>query len=198
MPQARLSVPPPSKGKPIALVLVFVLLAIGAGLATWALYPAPPPEPPPTPPPPTPRPKLVELPVEEPPPPEPIEDAGTQDADAEAETKVKRPHGPRHPMPEGKMDKRQLAAFIRAKQGQVKQCYERRLKQNHLLQGVLLTQIRIHPNGQVTNVSFTQDTLNDSMVRSCVAQVIRAWHFPSPEGGAVTVSTPFRFSPRLD
>lgn len=196
MSESRLSVPPSSKGKPLLLVLLFVLLAVGAGVLTWALYPEPPAEPIATPAPPALRPKLVELPPEVPIP-EPIEDAGAEPDADEGETKAKRP-GKRRRMPEGKMDKRQLAAFIRAKQGQVKQCYERRLKQNHLLQGVLLTQIRINPTGRVGGVSFPQDTLHDSVVRNCVAGKIRSWRFPQPEGGAVTVSTPFRFSPRLD
>jgi hypothetical protein len=101
-------------------------------------------------------------------------------------------------MPEGTIDPRRVAAFIRSKQGQVQQCYERRLKLNNILQGVLVPQIRIHPSGSVMNVTFAQDTLNDSNVRSCVERVIRGWQFPQPEGGAVTVSNPFRFTPRVE
>ncbi len=198
MPAPRLSVPPPSKGKPVLIILLFLLLAVGAGVLTWVLYPDPP-APTPTPIP-APRPplKLVELPVEDP--------VTTQDADvetdayeamADAEEVTKRIHGPRPPpLPEGTIDRRRLSAFIRAKSPQVRQCYERRLKHNPILQGVLVPEIRIHPSGRVMGVSFTQDTLRDRSVRDCVARTIRGWRFPSPEGGAVTIANPFRFAPR--
>lgn len=179
------------------MVLVLVGLATAAGLITVAFYPEPPPPPqrrtiaaPPQ--------KLVEVPMvpdTEPATPE-SEDAGVDaapDADATKRPR-KRARGPR----QGKMDKRRLSAFIRTKQGQVRQCYERRLRQNNLLRGVLVAQIKINPNGRVGALSFPQDTLRDGQVRQCVSRVIQSWTFPEPEGGYAIVASPFRFEPRVE
>jgi outer membrane biosynthesis protein TonB len=199
MPDPRLSAPPKGKNTTVVIVIVLALLALGAGLLTWALYPDdPPPRPAAQHRQPTPQPKLVELPVEQPPaPPTPAAvDADVDASDGDVDRAVKRTKRAR--MPEGTIDTRRLTAFIRSKQGQVQQCYERRLKMNHMLQGVLVPQIRIHPSGSVMSVTFSQDTLNDSSVKQCVARVINSWQFPQPDGGAVTVSNPFRFTPRVD
>jgi hypothetical protein len=194
-----MTVPPPNKGKPVLLVLLLVGIAGATGLITWVLVTRDP-APEPAPPPPPPRRPTADLIVE--PPPEPLltkSDAGA-DADVEdevdAEPAKKRRSGPRR-YRQGTIDKRRVSAFIRSRQGAVRRCYERRLKINNALQGVLDTQITILPNGRVSNVNFTQDTLYDSEVKRCVAGVIRGWQFPEPEGGSVTVSNLFRFSPRL-
>jgi hypothetical protein len=204
MANPRLSEPPPKTGSPVVIIVVLLVLAVGAGLLTWVLYPreTPSPRAPVTS---TTRPtqSLVEMPVDHPVAPTPVEqDAGAEDVgdaqpDAENQAPAKR-NVKRRAFPEGTIDTRRLAAFIRSKNGQVRQCYERRLKQNNLLQGTLTPQIRIHPSGSVMSVSFVQDSLNDGAVRDCVARLIRGWRFPEPEGGVVTISNPYRFSPRLD
>lgn len=203
MAEPRLSVPP-KKNRTGVMIIGFVMLAVAAGVITYVVYqPSPEPAPPPTPSPPPVRPNtaLVDIPVDHPPP--AVEDAGTEgdadsaaDADLSEEQPVRRVTKRRRLMPEGKIDRRRLQAFIRSKSGQVRQCYERRLKQNNLLSGVLVPQIRIHPTGSVRNVAFSQDTLHDGQVRNCVSRVIRGWRFPQPEGGAVTVAYPYRFEPR--
>jgi hypothetical protein len=182
---------------PLAMIMLFLGLALGAGLLTYLLYPRDEPPPPPvirT----TLRPpqKLVELPVVVPiVEPEP-EDAGV-DASADAD-ETKRPRKQSRPVHEGTIDKRRLSAFIRSHQGQVRQCYERQLRQNHLLQGTLVAQMKILPSGRVGALSFPQDTLRDAQVRQCVTRVINGWTFPEPEGGFVVVSNPFRFAPALN
>ncbi len=182
------------------MVLLFLALAVGAGAMTWALWPTATPAVQTARPalPPRPTQSLVDIPIEEPMLPTPIPaDAGLDADTGEPDAAVaKRPNKRRRRMPEGKIDRRRLQAFIRAKSGQVRGCYERRLKVNSLLQGTLVPQIRIHPNGSVMDVSFSQDTLHDREVRSCVTRTIRRWRFPQPEGGAVTVAYPYRFSPR--
>lgn len=198
MRESRLSIPPKSKSTPVLLILLLLGLAVAAGGLTWVFYPS---EPPPAP---AVRPrshapplqKLVEIPVSEPvTPDEPSEDAGV-DGDAD-DGAAKRPQK-RRPVKQGTIDRRRLSAFIRSKQGQVRQCYERRLRQNHMLQGTLVAQIKIAPSGRASSVSFPQDTLRDGQVRECVSRAIKGWRFPEPEGGFVTVSNPFRFAPRND
>lgn len=201
MSDPRPTIPPPSKGKPLLIVLLLLGIAGAAGLVTWLVVrddggtvPTPPPPPP--------RRPTADLLVE--PPPEPLltkvdaaVDAGPDaaaDADVDA---TKRKAGPRRGKA-GTIDGRRVSAFIRSRQGAVRQCYERRLKVNNMLQGVLDAQITILPSGRVSNVNFTQDTLYDQQVRSCVSSVIRSWTFPEPEGGSVTVSNLFRFSPRVE
>ena len=199
MRNPRLSEPPPSKSRPILIVLLLLAVAAGAGLVTWLIVGRTPP-PRRTEPPPRPRPP-ADLIVEPVPEPTKTEDAGAVDADlegglADADGPVKRKTGNR--IRWGTIDKRRVTAFIKSKQGQVRNCYERRLKANNMLQGVLDAQITLSSVGRVMNVSYNQDTLNDYEVSSCVARVIRTWQFPEPEGGQVIVSNLFRFAPRLD
>jgi hypothetical protein len=182
----------------MVLVLVLLGLAVGSGVITWALYPSAPPQQP------EPRPlfssptqKLVELPVSDPSQPVTTDDAGTPDAGSDADQDV-RPEKRRRALPQGKIDSRRVTAFIRSKQGQVRQCYERRLRQNNILHGVLVAQIKISPAGRAMDVSFPQDTLHDSQVQQCVRSAIGSWQFPQPEGGYVVVSNPFRFEPRTE
>lgn len=200
MSNPRLSVPPKSQGKTALMVVLFLVLAGAAGLLTWFLYPSEGSERPPTVRRSIPRPqqKLVEIPVETTPPVEQNEpEADVEPADAD-EDQAKAKRGKRRRYPQGTMDKRRLSAFIRSKRGLVRQCYERRLKHNNMLQGRLISNIRILPNGKVSNVSISQNTLRDSVVAGCVKRAISRWRFPQPDGGAVSVSVPWSFSPRND
>jgi len=191
---SRSSTPPPSKGRPILLILLLVGLAVaGAGLTIVVYQPdtsaarRPPPPPSAT----VPAQLLVEEPVEPP-------NLGTAEPEPEPEVEpAPRPKRAkrRRPIPEGTIEPRRVVAFMRGKMPRLRQCYERRLRQNNMLRGTLVPQIRIHPSGSVMNVSFAQDTLHDREVRNCVARLIRSWQFPEPEGGAVTVANPLRFEP---
>jgi hypothetical protein len=134
---------------------------------------------------------LVEEPME-PPEPEAVEPEPEVEEPPPARPKrAKR----RRLIPEGTIEPRRVVAFMRGKMPRLRQCYERRLRQNNMLRGTLVPQIRIHPSGSVMNVSFSQDTLHDRDVRNCVARLLRSWQFPLPEGGAVTVANPLRFEP---
>ncbi len=198
MRESRLSIPPKSKSGPVLLILTLVGLAVAAGVLTWMFYPSEPETPPPVRPrshAPPPQ-KLVEIPVSEPA--QPVDESEDAGSDAEPDAGKAKRTVKRRFVKQGTIDRRRLSAFIRSKQGQVRQCYERRLRQNHMLRGVLVAQIKINPSGRASAVSFPRDTLRDGQVRTCVSRVIKGWRFPQPEGGFVTVSTPFRFAPRDD
>jgi hypothetical protein len=52
----------------------------------------------------------------------------------------------------------------------------------------------ISPAGSVLTSAATQSTLANPMLETCVANGVRRWMFPSPDGGGiVTVSYPFTF-----
>ena len=79
---------------------------------------------------------------------------------------------------------------------QVQACYERRLKDDNLLQGSMTVLITIGTAGSVTDVSIS-GTLRDKGVYSCVRRVAKTWKFPKPEGGCVQTAIPFQMTPKL-
>lgn len=78
---------------------------------------------------------------------------------------------------------------------QVRACYERRLKENNLLQGSMSVLVTIDKLGAVSDVRTT-GSLKDKHVFSCVKNVARKWKFPPPEGGCVQTSIPFTLTPQ--
>ncbi|HSN83622.1 MAG TPA: AgmX/PglI C-terminal domain-containing protein [Polyangiales bacterium] len=79
---------------------------------------------------------------------------------------------------------------------QVQTCYERRLKDNNLLQGSMKVLLTIGANGNVRAVSI-EGSLDDPQVYSCVKRVAKTWKFPKPQGGCVRTEVPFQMTPKL-
>jgi TonB family protein len=92
------------------------------------------------------------------------------------------------------MDKTQLSAVFRAREGALRSCYERELKKNPSLGGKLTVKFTIGGAGRVTSASVTKHLDGSSAVGECVVSRIQTWKFPSPEGGDVTVSKSIVFS----
>jgi len=91
----------------------------------------------------------------------------------------------------------ELTAIIRGQPSkQVQTCYERRLKDNNLLQGSMKVLLTIGASGSVRAVSV-DGTLNDRQVYSCVKRVAKTWKFPRPHGGCVRTEVPFQMTPKL-
>lgn len=97
----------------------------------------------------------------------------------------------------GTLSAAQLSAVIRGQPSkQVQTCYERRLKDDNLLQGTMKVLITIGASGSVKAVSVS-GTLNDQQVYSCVKRVAKSWKFPKPENGCVRTEVPFQMTPKL-
>lgn len=79
---------------------------------------------------------------------------------------------------------------------QVQTCYERRLRDDNLLQGSMTVLLTIGTDGNVQAVSV-DGSLQDNQVYSCVKRVARTWKFPVPQGGCVRTSVPFQMTPKL-
>jgi hypothetical protein len=75
-------------------------------------------------------------------------------------------------------------------------CYERRLKVNHTLEGRVNVSMRVGRGGEVSAVRVS-GTLSDNEVLSCVRGIAQRIRFPPPTGGTcAVVAAPFNFTPR--
>jgi len=91
----------------------------------------------------------------------------------------------------------QLSQVIRGQPSkQVQTCYERRLKDDNLLQGSMKVLLTIGASGGVKAVSVS-GSLNDQQVYNCVKRVAKTWKFPKPENGCVRTEVPFQMMPKL-
>lgn len=125
-----------------------------------------------------------------------VERTDPKQASAEVEPEEK-PHKKKRrrakQKPQGKIDSNRYNEFINSRFGQVRACYERRLKINSLLSGKVDVNINVNDRGRVSWVTVNRDTVRDPEMLSCVKKTIRSWQFPEPEGGGVVVGKTFNF-----
>lgn len=89
-----------------------------------------------------------------------------------------------------------IQKVMRENQSQIRNCYERRLKANNILQGDLSLKVKVGGSGSVVATGIS-GSLRDNEVYACVRSIAEKWSFPVPEGGAcAVVQVPFRFTPK--
>jgi hypothetical protein len=93
------------------------------------------------------------------------------------------------------IDQAKLGAFVRARQGLIKACYENALKRNPTLKGKVVIRFTILETGGVADVSASQNTLGTPDVAVCIINTIRSWRTQFRPSGPVTVEYPFLLSP---
>lgn len=188
------SLPPPKKKQPKLALVVLLLLIVAGGL--WLLLASGEPEPEveraePTPEPPAREQFAPEIEIPEEP----------QGGSGGAEP-VAAPTEPSQVRPadwdcRGSLEAAQIRSVISGQpSNQVRTCYERRLKDDNLLQGSMTLLLTIGASGSVKAVSV-DGSLNDSQVYACVKRVAKTWKFPKPEGGCVRTEIPFQMTPKL-
>jgi biopolymer transport protein ExbD len=97
----------------------------------------------------------------------------------------------------GSLDKEIIRVVIRQHIGAVKACYERALAADATLSGRLQARFTITATGLVDRDVAVEGPAELTAVGDCLANTIRTWRFPAPEGGGVViVSYPFSFLPR--
>jgi TonB family protein len=80
--------------------------------------------------------------------------------------------------------------------GQVNHCYEQGLAQSPTAAGRVAVRFVIGGDGNVLGSSVSDNSLPLPSVGQCVANAVRRWQFPPPEGnGVVNVNYPFSFQP---
>jgi outer membrane biosynthesis protein TonB len=99
---------------------------------------------------------------------------------------------------DGDLSRAALQTVINNNRTQVRNCYERRLKVNNVLQGDLNLKIKIGSNGQIAAASVG-GSLHDQEVFGCVRALAQRWSFPPPSGGnCAVVQVPFQFAPKTN
>lgn len=79
---------------------------------------------------------------------------------------------------------------------QIRNCYERQLKQNPLLEGSMTLAVRVAPDGRVDGTQVS-GSLRDRDVFACVRNVASHMRFPAPGGrDCAMIQVPFTFTPQ--
>src|SRR6266540_4330367 len=93
------------------------------------------------------------------------------------------------------IDQGKLGAFVRARMGLIKACYENGLKRNPKLKGKISIRFTILETGGLADVTAAQNSLGSPEVAGCIVNTMRSWRTQFRPSGPVTVEYPFVFSP---
>ncbi len=93
------------------------------------------------------------------------------------------------------IDQGKLSAFVRARMGLIKACYENALKRNPGLKGKVVIRFTILETGGVADVGASQNTLGAPDVAACIMNTMRTWRTQFRPSGPVSVEYPFLFTP---
>jgi TonB family protein len=95
----------------------------------------------------------------------------------------------------GSLSREVVSRVAARNQGDIRACHERTLRSAPALAGRVVVRFIIGPTGAVQTADVERSTVSNSALEACVAQAVRQWTFPSPDGGGVvSVSLPYTFS----
>jgi TonB family protein len=89
-----------------------------------------------------------------------------------------------------------VVAVVNRKKGLVRSCYEKELKSNPYLGGVVSVGWTVTSGGGVQNVRILGNSTGNRDMESCITGTIRDWAFPASQA-SVDIEYPFRFTPGL-
>jgi hypothetical protein len=96
----------------------------------------------------------------------------------------------------GALDKDIIRRIVRAHINEVRYCYNQGLARDPNMKGRVSVQFTIGPTGKVPVAVVQDSSISDRNVANCIAQAVRRWTFPKPQGGGnVVVTYPFVLSP---
>jgi outer membrane biosynthesis protein TonB len=93
------------------------------------------------------------------------------------------------------IDQGKLAAFVKARMGLIKTCYENGLKRNPSLKGKISVRFTILETGGLADIGAAQNSMGAPDVAACIVNTMRSWRTQFRPSGPVTVEYPFVFQP---
>ncbi|MCB9596128.1 MAG: AgmX/PglI C-terminal domain-containing protein [Sandaracinaceae bacterium] len=92
----------------------------------------------------------------------------------------------------GGLSREAIRRVVRRNLNQVRFCYEQGLSTNPSIEGRVVVSWTVDGNGVVQASTVASSTLANASVESCIANAVRRWSFPQPDGGMpVGVNYPF-------
>lgn len=98
----------------------------------------------------------------------------------------------------GRIPPEVIQRVVRQHFGRMRSCYEDARRRNANAQGRVAVRFVIARDGSVNQASVSQSELRDGSLEQCVLDAFAGMKFPPPEGGIVTVTYPFVFTPGED
>ena len=95
---------------------------------------------------------------------------------------------------EGQVEESEIEKALAKRLQQFQYCYEKALLSNPSLAGTVTAQWTIGAGGSASDVKIVRSQLRNEGLHQCIAKEIRNVRFPTPSGGAVTLTYPFAFS----
>jgi hypothetical protein len=95
----------------------------------------------------------------------------------------------------GRLAPEVIRATIREHYDGVRRCYEAGLARHPALAGRITMRFAIEADGQISDVTVSDNELADCAAVECVRAVFGTLEFPPPEGGVVTVQYPLSLEP---
>ncbi len=94
----------------------------------------------------------------------------------------------------GDLNPQEVNKVIGRRMSAIKGCYEKALRRDPNLKGKLVVRFTIAGSGRVTTARVVQNDLTPE-VGNCVVSKFKAFRFPQPDGGSLTMESPFMFMP---
>jgi len=95
----------------------------------------------------------------------------------------------------GILDEKEVVVTVRKSLPAIRNCYEKGLSKNPLLEGKIKVAFTVGPQGVVTGAQAEDDSLGDPNVTSCVLGKFKSLKFDKPEGGSAKFVYPLMFKP---
>ena len=95
----------------------------------------------------------------------------------------------------GELDKDLIRRTVRVHINEVRRCYDKQLSRDPNAKGRVAIALEIDRKGKVSATSVQESTMKEPAVGECIAKAAKAWKFPRPKSGTVSVVYPFVLEP---
>jgi len=96
------------------------------------------------------------------------------------------------------VDQVKLDAYVRARLGGLRACYETQLKVDPRSDGTMRLRFSIRPTGEIADVEASENSLGSEAMADCLVRILRTWKTPFRPSEGVSVEYPFVFRPSKD
>ncbi len=90
-----------------------------------------------------------------------------------------------------------VVRVVKRHKGQVRACYEKELKSDPNLLGIIVVAWTVTASGGVRGTRVVSNSTGNRDMERCITRTVGGWTFPASGAGDVDIEYPFRFVPGL-